>query len=295
MAVKKQHVISAVLLRQWETDGKVVAVNVRRRTKLRRSPKSIGFVSEFVLAEYSVAVEKIWSEVENELRLAIARVNDGTIFGNLESLEVLRRTMAIHLVRAKQSSRLSTEWFDTNSRESPLTEIMRMANDPTYLRALHLDRTGLHATTQPQLDAERLRFLDEIKTEFGPGGRQFAQQMVIQYERVLSYLEAYALEIGVAADGELVIGDNPAVTYDSDEGRAGILAGVSLTEADGFVLPLTPRVILSIGKSARYVELTPSGTLWLNRLQVAAAEDTVYCRIGSGLDDWLLEAAPQVP
>lgn len=295
MVVKKQHVVSAVLLRQWQTDGKVVAVNLRRRTMVHRSAKRNGFVPDYVLADYSVAVENVWSEVETKLPLAIARVTDGTVFGDRESLEVLRRTMAMHVVRSKQSLRLSANWFDANSSDGPLTELMRMANDPEYLRALYLDRTGLHATTPAQLDVERRVFLEEIKTDFAPGGRQFAEQMVIQYERVCAYLEDYPVEIGLAEDGELVIGDNPAVTYESANGLAGILAGVSVTKADGFVLPLTPRVILSIGKSARYVKLSRSDTIWLNNLQVAVAEDTVYCRIGSGLDDWLLEQAPQVP
>jgi Protein of unknown function (DUF4238) len=295
VVVKKQHVVSAVLLRQWEVDGKVVAVNRLNRSKVHRSPKSIGFISDFVLADYSVAVEKVWSEVENKLSSAIAKVSDGTVFGDSEALEVLRRTMAMHVVRSKQSLRLSAEWFDANSSDSPVNDLIRTANDPDYLRALYLNRTGLHATTPTQLDAERRRFLEELKTEFAPGGRLFAEQMVIQYERVFAYLEDYPVEIGLAEDGELVIGDNPAVTYDSKEGLAGILAGVSVTKADGFVLPLTPQVILSIGKSARYVKLTRPDTVWLNRLQVAVAQDTIYCRIGSGLDDWLLEAAPQVP
>jgi hypothetical protein len=61
------------------------------------------------------------------------------------------------------------------------------------------------------------------------------------------------------------------------------------------VLPLTPHVVVSIGQSARYIELARADTVALNWLQVQAADDTVYCRAGSGLDAWLLEAAPQVP
>jgi Protein of unknown function (DUF4238) len=295
VVVKKQHVVSAVLLRQWQTNGKVVAVNLLNRTKVHRSPKKIGFVQGFVAADFSVEIENVWSEVENKLPSAIASVADGTIFGDREALEVLRRTMAMHVVRSKQSLRLSAEWFGSNESDSPLTDLRKTANDPEYLRDRYLHRTGLHATAPTQLDAERRHFLEEITAEFAPGGRLFAEQMMIQYERVFAYLEDYPVEIGLAEDGELVIGDNPAVTYDSAKGLAGILAGVSVTEADGFVLPLTPTVNLSIGKSARYVKLTRSETVWLNNLQVALAEDAVYCRIGSGLDDWLLEDAPQVP
>lgn len=287
--------VSAVLLRRWQTDGNVVAVNLRKRTKVHRPPNSLGFVEGYVLASYSVAIEDVWSEVENRLNWAIAKVHDGTIFEDLESLEVLRRTMAIHLVRAKHSLRLNLAWLGTKGVEGPLGELIAMANDRDCLQALYLNRTGLHATTQAQLDSERLRFLDEIKTEFGPGGKQFAEQMMIQYERVVAYLQSCPLEIGVAKDGELVIGDNPAVTYDSDGAHVGILAGVSLTQADAFVLPLTPKILLSIGRSDQYVELSRADTVVLNQLQVAAADDTVYCRVGSGLDAWLLEAAPQVP
>ena len=50
-ATRRQHVVSAVLLRRWAVDGYVVARNLEdRRTRLR-SPRSEGFVTDLVRGE----------------------------------------------------------------------------------------------------------------------------------------------------------------------------------------------------------------------------------------------------
>ena len=290
MTIQRQHVVSQVLLRGWAEGGMLRAINLRYGTVNRRSPRAEGFVPSYVDSDYSHVIENLWKEVEDAAPAALASVRDGSIFQRPEQVDVLRRLFAMHFVRAK-STRLS--WGESLSRQlhgGRLANIVEMARDERVLAALFEQQTGLVAATASELEIAHERLVAELQRKFDPGGEAFVEQILSLYDKVLDYVRARpGIEIGQAAGRPLIIGDNPAATYDSSRRTAGTRDGVTITGANALVMPLTPTHVLAIGGSNRYVPLAHNAVDLFNQIQIVCAVDSVYVQpSAAAIEAWVL-------
>jgi Protein of unknown function (DUF4238) len=281
MVKANQHVVSAVLLRLWKEPFGVT--NLDSGVTWLRSAKSEGYVRNFVGDEYSERIEKVWEATENQLNKVFAQVENGTVFENGQALDVLRSMIAMHHVRSLRTGQLHAGWLASQSAKGGrLAGLRSMADNSVYLHERYMQRTDQVAPTSFHIEQERAVYLGSLEAEFGAGGNSFAEQLVVQYENTFRFLGHHPIQIGVAVEGEFLIGDTPVVTLDSATGEMG----VPIAQADTIVMPLGPKYVLAVGRSADFVDLNNKAVTHLNRLQVASARSKVYTLAGRDLGSW---------
>ena len=67
--------------------------------------------------------------------MALARVQDRTVFEDESAVDTLKALLAMHFVRARYTELI---WADSMLRQAPeghLAEILKMADDPAFLAA----------------------------------------------------------------------------------------------------------------------------------------------------------------
>jgi hypothetical protein len=283
VTTRKQHVVSKVLLRHWGEP--FVAVDLRYRTSRRQYAAAEGYIPYFVRADYSEEVESVWKETEDLLPEALGKVEIRTIFEEPASLDTLRSAVALHLVRSKRSAAVAASWHRAQSDTAGgLSELVAIADRPRDMAMLYAHRTGLVAATAFQIEQEGQHLRADVDGIFGAGGEMFVERVLLLYERALEFIRGRSLQIGIAGDGEFVICDSPAVTYDHTSGKVCI----PFEDASTIVMPVGPEFVVVVGGEAGFVDLDGKAVTWLNRLQVSAAFEKVYMRKGSGLEQWVL-------
>lgn len=237
MTTHKQHVVSKVLLRHWGEP--FVAVDLRYQTSRQQYAAAEGYIPHFVRADYSESVERVWKETEDRLRGAVGKVEIRTIFKDPASLDTLRSAVALHLVRSKRSAAIAASWHRAQSDAAGgMSELVAIADRPRDMAMFHAHRMGLIATTAFQIEQEGQHLRADVDGIFGAGGEMFVEQVLVLYERALEFIRGRSLQIGIAVDGEFVICDSPAVTYDHTSGKVCI----PFEDASSIVIAGWPRV-----------------------------------------------------
>jgi hypothetical protein len=114
----------------------------------------------------------------------------------------------------------------------------------------------------------------------GTGGTWFVERVLACYSRLMDVLASKAVQIGQSLEEGLIIGDNPATTYDPARGLVGLLGGANVL--DGIiVMPLTPKFVISFGTTQGYIDLDGPTRQVLNNVQYASSVDWVYAKPGS--------------
>ena len=286
--VKRQHVVSQVVLRQWAVENEVLAVDLRHGLVKPRSPKAEGFIEEFVKLPLSSAVERHWGDVEVRAPRAVEQVRAGTALDDPQTMDTLRSLVALHFIRSRAWQYLFAEGLRDNRSDGALGSVFEMLQDPDALVALHRQRTGLEPTGPETLLWTRNQVLSELEERLGLGGEAYVEWVLTQYERTLNMLRESGLQIGDANEGEFIVGDGPAMTYDRARGLAGVLNGVTLGDADAVFFPLTPKHVLCVGDRDLQMDVPLEFVDLVNMTQMSGAMHKVYVRPGSGLEDWVL-------
>ena len=110
------------------------------------------------------------------------------------------------------------------------------------------------------------------------------------YLKARAYIRLQGLQLVRPAVGEFLIGDVPALSF--RDGQIGVLGGVALMDAKTVNLPLGPKLMAALHSKDETVEIDAPAVQVLNRAQVVAAQERVYMRIGSGLEDFVRQLRP---
>ncbi|MEX0664747.1 MAG: DUF4238 domain-containing protein [Acidimicrobiia bacterium] len=294
LEIRDQHLISKVLLKQWARGGVLSRVSLRFGTVQKRSPKAEGFEPWYVRGHESVRLEQVWKTTEDRVPEALAAATAGTLFQSRTNIGVIKDLLALHAVRSRQMADMWQRSLARSEHKTRIASLLELISDEEVLAAHFRARTGLEPGGSATLIAERDYLLDELELRLGRGGAGFASALEEQFQQMRDYLAVRGLEIGIAQTSELVIGDNPALTYDKDNGKIGFLQGARLGEADSFVLPLGPQHVVGGGGDNVYRELQEHAVAFLNEMQLLGSQRRVYCTPdGSGLD-WVLTRRTEI-
>ena len=235
--------------------------------------------------------EDLWKSIEDKVGPAIAAVADGTIYREGQLAQALKDLVALHVVRSTSATEM---WSRAIQRSEHLRGLLDAIDDPVILRGHYEDRTGLIAVGNEALEIERAHLVSEVERRLGQGGEAFTDNLEEHLEQVRVYFTDRTFEIGVAREGELLIGDVPALTVDHERRAVGFLQGVPLDQADSLVFPLTPTLVFAGGGEPAYRDLTRASVDNVNRVQVAGALRRVYFRPGSGLERFALDSLSEM-
>jgi hypothetical protein len=115
--------------------------------------------------------------------------------------------------------------------------------------------------------------------------RRFLALYLVAKERV----NKHPIEIGIAQEGEFLIGDAPAQSYRTGHPGVGPLGGVPWGRASTFMMPLGRRYVLGLGRAPAYLDLDRSAVNTLNRGQVLAAHRWVVWHPNANLREFVLD------
>lgn len=284
--VRRQHLVSRVILKQWVVEGALTAFNLRSGAKRPRSPKAEGFERDFIKFG-SAEIEQFWSRFEDRSHAALEAVKSGTCFDDRAHVDALKGLIGLHLVRSRASTVMWGKALRRQVEEgqsSHVAGLIGLLREPGALDAVFQHRTGLVGAGPEAREIARRQLAKELDRRLGIGGEGFAESLRDNLEQFMTDYAETGLEVGVSAT-ELLIGDIPALPVDHQTRRVGLLAGVTLNAADTLFLPVTPRHVIALGGDNTYRDLPMATSGTLNHLQAIAALEKVYLRPGTDLID----------
>lgn len=280
--VKRQHLISQVLLAQFATPIRHTAgLHVQphdlrnpQRPLKPRTPRGVCWIEDFV-PYASASIEQVWKQVEQHLPEVFASVAAGTALDDPDMVALLRDAIALHWVRSQHYRDLHTVIFRTFYQE----RLRRFLNEDQVLLQLAVwERTGLLVTGPEGLALHAERALEPMADAY-ESGALFRVRIEDSFAKARSLLAGHAVQILQPGRGEFLIGDNPALTVRRDGPRLSY--NMAIGDAHSVVLPIGPGYVLSTGPQPAYLRASPAEVEELNTLQICAARRYVYTRPGS--------------
>lgn len=277
MATAKQHVVSVVLLKRFAaSDGMLLVEDIRypHATPKRRSPRSVGYVPNYVQARADEA-EALWKTVEDRLHDAFVELDHGLeVPSGSQTEKAVVDCVALHWARSK----VVREHADGLRESAILESRAALRAEPATLRGAFYSRYGLHAAGSEALEHMN-DYLHGSLVVNQPDF--FAGQVMHHFRWAQELLSGRHLQLGDCPRGapDLILSDAPVITV--AEGRTGLnpQGGIALGDATGVAMPLGPRVAVSIHRRPERVQLTDAFITWFNTAQQATAQDHVF-RVG---------------
>jgi len=277
-----QHVVSAVLLRRWTVDSQLLVYDLRYDRARLRSPRAEGYIRGFTRVG-ATEFEARWGAIERGMPPVFRALDGGNLFDDPPSVARLKDFFALHFARSRTLQEVHRRSNDHALSSLQQDEDLR---NPARLDELFLARFGLHPAGPGARMAAYEAALDQIAARTDVGSAFFGERVDENFERVRAELDGWGLQIGVARGGaEFVISDDPVQTVQSASGRVGVLAGVTLADADALILPLGPGHIMSASRHDEYIDVHSAGVAKLNSAQFSVAQEKVFLRPGSGLEE----------
>jgi hypothetical protein len=255
--IRKQHVVSQVVLTAFAFDGKVEVEDARRPGRWRsKAPAAIGYVNDYVRHD-SAATEALWQTVETRLRDALDELRSGVLPPRGSAMEAaIRDCIAVHWARSKAVSAMSERLWKHVRRD----HMQQMARRPDVLAAVFRARTG--RTAGPAELQETNEWLHAGPPEIR-SGEHFSTRVRYYFERARAMFGDLSMQVCVCGDGveNLLISDCPVVTPSRSRPGLNPEQGVALGDADGAGMPLGPRVFVWLhDRPERVVQLVVLGS-----------------------------------
>lgn len=270
--IARQHVISKAILRRFCESGpgnaglQLTRLDLPNGTARPNGPGGVGYVRDFVKID-GQATEVLWQRIENTLPQAVDAAISHAALAEPGLLAVLRHAIALHYVRNPQALEVHQQTFADAFQNVAEALTRTPAAVQAFRKRYGLEPSGPQAR---RLGAEEL--LSAVKNLFTRGG-PFRLRVQDLLETVQDRFQGNWVEILEPQPGsEFLLGDTPALTVDFATGNAGVRAGITLAGANTVVLPLAPRLLVSLGRVTAATQV-PSGLVdHANHLQVRAAQ-----------------------
>jgi len=255
---KNQHVITKNLLLQFANQEGFVKVFHKDTGRVRiRHVSSEGYIPNFISDNPKLSEEK-WNQIEVKMEKIMLHISDRSFYTYQNDINTLKTFIALHLVRSNRIHRL-------------VPVLAKQAADDT--------RFWLNGRKDISLE-QKLEILPLLENELpnqafnGPILRRTLFQLLEEIS--LDFITNNDLQIGIIKEGNLIIGDNPVVTFDND--RMEIDAPLKQTNV--VYMPLSPKVVVSLPSKKRrlngYIDINLSGVEKLNNLSTSAAYRKIY-------------------
>ena len=280
--IARQHVISKAILRRFCEPGpgnaglQLMRHDLLNGTARPNGPGGVGYVRNFVKID-SQATEELWQLTENALPQAIDAAVSHAIVADPGLLAVLRDAIALHYVRNPQALEVHEQTFADAFQNVAEALTRTPAAAEGFRRRYGLEPAGPQAR---RLGAQEL--LAAVKHMFAQGAL-FRLRVQDLFETVQAHFQGSGVEILEPEPGsEFLIGDTPALTVDFATGNAGVRAGITLGGANTVMLPLAPRLLVSLGRVTAAKQVPAGFVDHVNHLQVRAAQRYVHHRLTAG-------------
>jgi len=279
---KKQHTVSRVVLRQF-TDGEsgqLEEFNLKYGKSYLRRVEQVGYVEDFV-RHAPAETEQFWSLTENKVPRLIKAIGNGEdLDPSLE--DVAKDLIALHVVRSRTRLEAHAVILERTKRQVE----QELMVDKAALAERFFRRRGFYPAG-PELFAEQARIDAEFGAEVAIDDAFFHWRLMENFREAQQYLAPARVEVLVVAEGAetLLISDDPAVAMKAGYKGLGPLTGVSWSETNTVVMPISPGVALSLGSRAYRASIDRSQVSFLNRVQLSYASERVFYHPGSGLRD----------
>jgi hypothetical protein len=273
--VTKQHVVSQVVLGQFaDEDYELEVEDVRRPGRWRRkAPAAVGYVNDFVRHD-SAGAEALWQTVETRLRVALDELNAGGVPAKGSATEeAVRDCLALHWARGSAVKEVSERAYRRVRQRS----MGDLAAHPDVLAALHERATGLEA------GPEDLRAVNE-RLHSGPteilSGEHFSERVQHFFEKARRYFAGRSLQVGVCADDaeDLLLSDCPVLTPSRSRPGLNPEQGVRLDQAHAALMPVGPRVLVSLHSEPERAVVAASDAARMNDWQRSVRKRQMYRR-----------------
>ena len=273
--VREQHVVSKVLLKQFcrepvppQKRGKLQPFDLAKgeRTGDPRTPSGAGKVRDFVTKD-SAAAEACWWDVENALESVLTALKHSPRLEDPDHVKTIKKAVALHYAR----SHMVRDLIHAMARE-------RLA----ALRAAIRD-----VPTPPGL-AERVAAIAGIVED----GTYFRYRVPDLFGRLTHVALARELTILVPPPNKpLLIGDTPAIAWDTATGRLGPRQGVGFNGPTTLVvLPLRRdrlAVLAPMTGMGDNGSCTAAQVDLFNSFQVQQAKHYVFHHPADNFDDFI--------
>ena len=287
--VRDQHLVSQVLLRQFEepdpADGvqKIYDYNLEypASSRLRATSGCGSPIFEFV-SFASQSVELKWKTVEDHLPDTLDAVRNGTALTDPIHTQRLRDLVVLHYMRSIQSDVM--RWRTWGPTYEGFKQAVR--RNQTLLDQFARTPTGLYIAGRSG-EETAVRALSSDTVTLMESGAYFRVMVEDRFDRMSAWVKGADVEILKPSQGAFLIGDIPALLVMPGYIGSGLLDEIGLLAVQSIVLPLSPQHAVKLGGTSQMTTITPDAVDELNEAQVRAAFARVYCRLGSGLDQFI--------
>jgi hypothetical protein len=289
---KRQHVISQVVLRRFVEDippgGRQLARFDLAASRIGLTgTNGVGYVDDFVPVD-SEATESLWQEVETRLPDAITAALNGTAVTSPVHLSALRRAVGLHFARNPQSLTVHNQSYADAIQGHIDQSVGTVLAAEAFRRRYGLVPAGPEGR---RIGAETaVGRLVQLHTD----GGLFRLSVQRLYEMVCDRFDATGIGVITPANPskEFLLGDIPAVTVNRGTGAAGVAQGVTVGNADEIFMPLTPRLIVSVGSLTGTRSVSDAEVDHYNEIQARVAQDYVVHRPGANFTASILAWRP---
>lgn len=242
--VRRQHVVSKVVLARFAVEGMVEVEDVRRPGRWRpRSPSAVGYVEHYVRHDSAVA-EALWQRTETRIGPALDELDAGGVPERGSGTEqVVKDCLALHWARSHSVKAAADSAWERVRRASADD----LARRPELLALAFAQQTGRDDPTPQELA--------DLNEELHAGpeeivdGRHFSERVRYFFAQAQEKFADRSLEVGLCLPGarDLVVSDNPVVTPARRKPGLNAEQGVALGDAYAVGMPLGPRLFVSLG------------------------------------------------
>jgi hypothetical protein len=278
---KKQHLVSQVVLRRFvDDDGLLLRVNLEHGNIGYASPAACMYEWNFVAAAPNEA-EKLWQTVEDRLPAALAAIDGGAIQTDADSIKILKECLALHFIRShntKLVTEASSKYASAKMRDELVTE------EKDDLAHQYYKEHHIHLVGKEGLSFAAAKVMATIEPALS-SSQEFWERVKIHFEEVKKFLAPLELEMLMPESDtdEFLIGDGPALPYQSGNLMGGFRGGVGLNDANAFYMPVGPRHVVSLARESQQHRLNRAQVGQINETQALNAFKQLCCRPTSRL------------
>lgn len=264
--IKRQHVVSRVVIARFAVDGLVEVEDVRKPGRWRpKSPSAVGYVEDYVRHD-SAGAEAVWQRTETLLATALDELDGGVAPARGSRTEqTVKDCLALHWARSHSFKAAADKAWERVRRAS----LEDLARRPELLARVFAQRTGRDDPT-----AEDLADVNDDLHQ-GPDdvvdGRHFSERVRHFYAEAQAKFTDRSLEVGRCLPNtqDLVISDNPVVTPSRRKSGLNAEQGVALGDAHAVGMPLGPRLFVSLTDRPDVARIGDAQAAGLNDWQVS--------------------------
>lgn len=254
---RNQHVITENLLQRFAgPKGFVKRTFLDSGRSGLRHPNAEGFIPNFISTDAQEAEDK-WNEIERQMPTIYAHIENKSLLSSENEVSLIKRFMALHIVRS----------FQIQRQIPALVENTQNKFEKWLRNQKNLDeavKTAVKGAFHPEFQKQ------------AQGGTMFKDILFYWYEFIGNDFQQHSLEIGIAEDGQFILGDTPVVMYDKDTNQIN----VGINPANLIFMPVGVKHVISLLSSKhggnRYRELDVRAVEKLNELTQRAAIKRLY-------------------